>query len=139
MTDQPQQVRVGAALSFVLVTNTGVSQGYVLSPVLFTICTSDCQAHGKDVLQIKFADETSLTGLVADSDETKYSEVVIELVDWCDEHFLELNVIKSEEMICRLPQGEGIGPSTDIIEDEEIVRKVVIYRYLGTIFVDQLC
>ena len=138
MTDRPQQVRVGASLSIVLVTNTGASQGYVLSPVLFTIHTSDVQAHDKDVLQIKFADDISLTGLVAHSDETKYSEAFIELVDLCNEHFLELNVIKTEEMIvdfCK--EKEQVYPL--IIEGEEVVCKVVIYKYLGTTFDDQLC
>ena len=136
MTDRPQQVRVGAALSDVLVTNTGAPQGCVLSPVLFTIYTADCRAPSPDVLQIKFADDTSLSGLVANSDETAYREAVSEMVDWCDEHFLELNVTKTEEMIVDFRRKkEPVQPL--IIKGEE-VRQVATYKYLGTTIDDQL-
>ena len=83
-------------ISDVLTTNTGAPQGCVLSPVLFTIYTADCRIREASNLQIKFADDTSLSGLLRNSDDTEYRKAVDELVDWCDRNFLELNVAKTE-------------------------------------------
>ena len=100
--------------------------------------TSDSQAHDQDVLQIKFEDDSSLTGLVVDSDETKYSEAVREIAVWCHEHFLDLNITKSEEMIVDFrKEKEQVYPL--IIKDKEVVPKVLIYKYLGTSFDYLLC
>ena len=59
LTDRPQQVRIGEALSSVLVTNTGAPQGCMLSPVLFTIYTADCQTKEESNFLIKFAHDTA--------------------------------------------------------------------------------
>ena len=114
MTDRPQKVRVGAALSDVLMTNTGASQGCVLSPVLFTIYTSDCRAHDQARCP---SDQvcTSLSGLVADSDVAKYREAVGEMVDcttsiswsWISECH------QDRRDDSRLPQEKGTGPTAD--------------------------
>ena len=74
---------------------------------------------------------------MADSDETIYREAVRELVDWCDEHFLELNVTKTEEMIVDFRRKkERVQPLTIKVEE---VRQVSTYKYLGTTIDDQLC
>jgi hypothetical protein len=136
MTSRPQQVRVGSTLSDVMVTNTGAPQGCVLSPVLFTIYTADCRTADASNLQIKFADDTSLTGLLRDSDEAKYRQAVGELVDWCDRNFLELNVTKTEEMIVDFRRKPGnIDP---LIIKGKAVRIVSTYKYLGTVIDDKL-
>ena len=136
LTDRPQQVTVGQAVSDVLVTNTGAPQGCVLSPALFTIYMADCRAKEACNIQIKFADDTSLTGLMRDSDEAKYREAVSELVNWCDKNYLQLNVTKTEEMIIDFRKTQ----STDhplVIKQEE-VRIVHTYKYLGTVIDDKL-
>jgi hypothetical protein len=136
MTSRPQQVRVGTVVSDVLVTNTGAPQGCVLSPVLFTIYTADCRTADASNLQIKFADDTSLTGLLRDSDEAKYRQAVGELVDWCDRNFLELNVTKTEEMVIDFRRkSDDVHPL--VIKGEE-VRIVHSYKYLGTVIDDKL-
>ena len=136
LTDRPQRVTVGRAVSDVLVTNTGAPQGCVLSPALFTIYTADCRAKEDCNLQIKFADDTSLTGLIRDSDETKYREGVAELVDWCDRNYLQLNVTKTEEMIFDFRKNPG-NINSLVIKEEE-VRTVHTYKYLGTVIDDKL-
>ena len=74
---------------------------------------------------------------MADSDETIYREAVRELVDWCNEHFLELNVTKTEEMIVDFRRKkELVQPLTIKVEE---VRQVSTYKYLGTTIDDQLC
>eukprot|EP00745_Piridium_sociabile_P031052 TRINITY_DN5146_c0_g1_i5.p1 TRINITY_DN5146_c0_g1~~TRINITY_DN5146_c0_g1_i5.p1 ORF type:complete len:133 (+),score=19.40 TRINITY_DN5146_c0_g1_i5:38-436(+) len=47
---------------------------------------------------VKFADETTLEGLIT-TDESNYRDEVLRLVKWCDHNNLELNVSKTKEMI----------------------------------------
>ncbi|GFR92939.1 Battrachocottus baikalensis orf1 and orf2 genes [Elysia marginata] len=57
----------------VVKTNTGAPQECVLSPVLFTSYTNDCRSSREDVVPLlKFADATTLQGLINANDETAY-------------------------------------------------------------------
>ncbi|KAK3534602.1 hypothetical protein QTP86_016753 [Hemibagrus guttatus] len=44
LTGRPQSVRIGNSFSSTTTLNTGVTQGCVLSPLLFTLLTHDCAA-----------------------------------------------------------------------------------------------
>ena len=46
---------------------------------------------------IKFADDTTVVGLITDNDKTAYREEVQDLTMWCRNNNLSLNVIKTEE------------------------------------------
>ncbi|KAI3353795.1 hypothetical protein L3Q82_005019 [Scortum barcoo] len=49
----------------------GATQGCVLSPLLFTLLTHDCTpSHSSNL--IKFADDTTMVGLISNDDETDY-------------------------------------------------------------------
>ena len=48
---------------------------------------------------IRFADDTTVVGLITDNDETAYREEVRYLIVWCKDHNLSLNMIKTKEMI----------------------------------------
>jgi hypothetical protein len=48
---------------------------------------------------IKFADDTTVVGLITDNDETAYREEVRDLAGWCQNSNLSLNVTKTKEMI----------------------------------------
>jgi hypothetical protein len=47
----------------------------------------------------KFADDTTVVGLITDNDKTAYRENVRYLAMWCQDNNLSLNVIKTKEMI----------------------------------------
>ncbi len=65
LTGRSQVVRMGNNTSSPLVLNTGAPQGCVLSPLLYT---HDCTAtHSSNVI-VKFADETTVIGLITDND-----------------------------------------------------------------------
>ena len=98
LTDRPQQVRVGQALSSLLTTNTGAPQGCVLSPALFVLYTADCRSKEDGNVMVKFADDTSLSGLIQE-DDSSYRQAVEELIEWCDRNYLELNVTKTKELV----------------------------------------
>ena len=48
---------------------------------------------------IKFADDTTVVGLITDNDETAYRKEVRELAVWCQDNNLSLNLNKTKEMI----------------------------------------
>jgi hypothetical protein len=48
---------------------------------------------------IKFADDTTVVGLITDIDETAYREEVRDLAVWCQDNNLSLNVSKTKELI----------------------------------------
>ncbi|KAI3361349.1 hypothetical protein L3Q82_013530 [Scortum barcoo] len=69
LTNRPQVVRIGDNTSSTLVLSTGTPQGCVLSPALFTLFTSDCSAIHSTNTIVKFADDTTIVGLISDNDE----------------------------------------------------------------------
>ena len=48
---------------------------------------------------ITFADDTTVVGLITDNDETAYREEVRDLVMWCRDNNLSLNVVWTKEML----------------------------------------
>ncbi len=74
-------------------------QGCVLSPLLFSLYTNDCTSKDPSVKLLKFADDATLIGLIKDGDKSAYRQEVKELAVWCSLNNLELNMLKTVEMI----------------------------------------
>jgi hypothetical protein len=51
----------------------------VLSPLLYSLFTHDCVAPHASNSIIKFADDTTVVGLITNNDETAYREEVMAL------------------------------------------------------------
>ena len=92
-------VKVGNNTSTMLILNTGAPQGCVLIPLLYSLFTHDCVATNVPNSIIKFADNTTVVGLITNNNETAYREEVRALGVWCQENNLSLNVNKTMEMI----------------------------------------
>ena len=70
----------------------------MLSPLLYSLFTHACMAR-KDSNTIKFADDTTVVGLITDNNETAYREEVRDLAGWCQNNNLSLTETKTKEMI----------------------------------------
>ncbi|KAM3873452.1 C-C chemokine receptor type 5-like [Diretmus argenteus] len=82
LTNRPQSVRLDNHTSSTLTLNTGVPQGCVLSPLLYSLFTYDCRpVHGTNTI-IKFADDTAVIGFISNNDESAYREEVQHLSAW---------------------------------------------------------
>ncbi len=81
LTGRPQSVRVGCNTSSNTTLSTGAPQGCELSPLLFTLLTHHCTAKFGSNHIIKFADATSVIGLISNNDETHYREEVAQLAE----------------------------------------------------------
>jgi hypothetical protein len=64
LTGRPQVVRVGNNTSATLILNTGAPQGCMLSLLLYSLFTHDCVARHNSNIIIKFADDTTVVGLI---------------------------------------------------------------------------
>ena len=108
-------VRVGNYTSAMLIFNTGAPQGSMLSPLLYSLFTDDCMAKQDSNTIIKFANDTTVVGLITDNDETSYKEEVRDLAVWCKDDNLSLNVIKTKEMTVNYRKSRGcIGTGSEL-------------------------
>ena len=92
-------VKVGNNTSTSLILNTGALQGCVLSPLLSSLFTHDYVATHTSNSIIKFADDTTVVGLITNNDETAYREEGRALAEWCQENSLSLKINKTKELI----------------------------------------
>ena len=99
LSQRPQAVRVGNNISSSITLSTGAPQGCVLSPLLFTLLTHDCTPTHSSNHLVKFADDTTLVGLISNGDETHYRKEVELLTRWCKDNNLLLNVSKTKEVV----------------------------------------
>jgi gmma-aminobutyric acid receptor subunit gamma/cGMP-dependent protein kinase 2 len=98
-TGHPEVVRVGNTTSAMLILKTGAPQGCVLSALLYSLFTHNCVAKHESNTIIKFADDTTVVGLITDNDEMAYREEVRKLAVWCQDNNLSLNVSTTKELI----------------------------------------
>ncbi len=130
LTDRQQLVRLGKFSSSTRTISTGAPQGCVLSPLIFSLYTNNCTSKDPSIKLLKIADDTTLIGLIQDGDESAYRQDVKELAVWCRLNNLELNTLKTVEMIVDFRRNPPALPSLTIMNSS--VTAVELFRFLGT-------
>ncbi|KAI2658156.1 putative RNA-directed DNA polymerase from transposon BS [Labeo rohita] len=130
LTDRQQLVRLGKLTSSTRTISTGAPQGCVLSPLLFSLYTNDCTSKDPSVKLLKFADDTTVIGLIWDGDESAYRQEVEQLSLWCSHNNLELNTLKTVEMTVDFRRNPpALTPLTTM---NSTVAGVDSFKFLGT-------
>ena len=77
---------------------------------------------------IKFADDTTVVGLITNNNEAAYREEVRALEVWCQENNLTINVNKTKETIVDFRKQQREHPPIHI--DGTVVERVVSFKFL---------
>ena len=85
---------------------------------------------------IKFADDTTVVGLITNNDETADREEVRDLAMWCQANNFSLIVIKTKEMIVNYRKRRT--EHAPILIDGAVVEKVESFKFLGVLITNKL-
>ena len=127
--NRTQSVRFQSVLSSQLCASTGALPGTALAPVLFTLYTNDCR--GTDITPvIKYSDDSAIEDL-SNSDDVYFS-AVRRLYTWCKQNFLNLNALKTKEMLIDFGKNPPPVPYLEI--DDKIVERVEVQSQTAFLF-----
>lgn len=82
-----------------MVSNVVAPQGIVLSPVLFTLYTSNFQYSSSFCHLQKFSDDTVLVGCIRDKQELDYRTLIADFMERSLASHLFLNMVKTNELV----------------------------------------
>ena len=99
--------------------------------MLYSLFTHDCLSCHVRTKILKFADDTTVIGLVTNADESEYRDQVNKLISWCNDNNLELNVNKTKEMIVDFRRKKCSPPSPLVIHGRTI-EIVQHFKFLGS-------
>ncbi|KAL2091174.1 hypothetical protein ACEWY4_013437 [Coilia grayii] len=127
LTERPQFVKLGNLTSEAVVSSIGAPQGTVLSPVLFTLYTTDFNSETCHMQ--KFSDDTAIVGCIRDGQEGEYRCLEEDFVGWCRANQLQLNTTKTKEMVVDFRR--TAPPLVPVTINGENVDTFCTYKYLG--------
>ncbi|KAM9821542.1 uncharacterized protein ACBT44_007087 isoform 1-T1 [Syngnathus typhle] len=79
---------------------------------------------------LKYADDTTLIGLIQDGDETAYRQEVERLVHWCSQNHLELKPLKTVEMTVDFRRDPS--PLLPLTIRSNTILSTDTFKFLGT-------
>ncbi|KAK3568555.1 hypothetical protein QTP86_008747 [Hemibagrus guttatus] len=113
-----------------------IPQVCVLSPLLFSLYINGCTSGHQSVKLLKFADDTTLIGLISDGDESAYRGEIDRLVSWCSTNNLEFNSLKTVEMTVDFRKDPA--PRPPVILCDSPVSSAESFCFLGTTITKEL-
>ncbi len=99
-------------------------------------CSSELNLYCSSNVIVKFADDTTMIGLITDNDETAYREEVSTLTKWCEENHLSLNIDKTKELV--VDYRRQSREHTPITIDKTPVEQVNRFKFLGVHITEDL-
>lgn len=129
LTKRLQYVRLKDCTSDITTCSTGVPQGTVLAPLLFTLYTAGFR-HSTEMCHLqKFSDDTAIVGCIRKGEEGEYRRVIQDFVDMSQRDQLQLNVDKTKELVIDFGRSRSTPQPVSIGGVE--VEIVKTYKYLG--------
>ncbi|WP_432422668.1 RNA-directed DNA polymerase [Streptococcus dysgalactiae] len=124
-----QFTRMGLKSSKPLVNDSGVLQGAVLSPYLFSTFISDLSCTSPTVL-FKYADDVVLCQSISNPSElVKFSDNLSNVHCFSNQHNVSLNLSKCSECVFSLSKSTNL--SDPVFIDSEPLSRVSSIKYLG--------
>lgn len=90
---------------------------------MFTLYTHDLIASYDNNVIIKYADDTTIIGLISSNDESQYREEVENVVQWSKKNNLLLNTSKTCELVIDFCHNRNQLPITIHDSDVQIIEK----------------
>ena len=140
LSDRKQYIKCNVHESDVMAIKTGVPQGSILGPLLFSICINDLVSVSNKLNFLMYADDTTIYFNLEDfSRDDVVNCVSIELNkvnDWLHENKLSLNIEKTKCMIFHRHQ-KKIEPMSFSINEVQI-DNVSSFKFLGIMLNEHL-
>lgn len=130
LKDRTQVVRFNNITSHPLTTSIGVPQGCVLSPLLFSLFTNNFRSTSNSIKTLKYADDTTIVGLITKDNEDAYRLEVEKSVNWCRKNDLVLNERKTIELIIDFRTKQSV--KAPILIDSQPITITDSFKFLGT-------
>ncbi|KAL0188489.1 hypothetical protein M9458_015588, partial [Cirrhinus mrigala] len=97
---------------------------------------NDCTSKDPSVKLLKFADDTSLISLIQDGEESAYRQEVKELAVWFSHNNLELNTLKTVEIIVDFRRNPPALSPLSLMDST--VATVETFKFLGSVISQDL-
>ena len=138
LTNRKQYVKFGTHESKHIITATGVPQGSILGPLLFSIYINDLVLASEKFNYIMYADDTTLYFNLEDFNQNCLAAEITNELDkintWLKINKLSINVDKTKFMMFRTKQ-KRVDPII-IHFNNIVIEKVCFFNYLG-IYLDE--
>ena len=116
----------------------GTAQGSILGPLIFILCVNDIfKSLNSDVSTFMYADDTLLvckSNNISTTNE-KAQKALQEMVVWCEENKLSINLSKTKYMVIRHTK---LGQEPQLKIGDYKIGTVSLHEYLGMILDDKL-
>ena len=140
LTNRFQQVVVDGAFSHPAHVTSGVPQGSVLGPLLFSIYINSIAEVplSPQSSRVLYADDTLLYQPISHPDDFLALQSDINMIkDWSDEHLLQLNPTKCKYMILSRKKSPVLNGHT-LSLGSSVLEEVETFKYLGVLIKNNL-
>ena len=93
-------------------------------------------SHHSSVNIFKYADDTTIIGLIKDNNETHYRHEINRIVDWCNNNNLLLNTAKTTEIVIDFRKEPNLKPPVHI--SGKPISITESFKFLGTFISNDL-